>query len=43
MTGQDKVLSIIGLVALAAILALAFRAYLGPAMLLDFASLQFCS
>lgn len=43
MGRQDRALSIIGLVILAIILMLAFRAYLSPAMLLDFATLQLCS
>jgi hypothetical protein len=41
-TGQ-KLLSVAGLIVFAAILLLAFRAYLSPAMLFDFASLQLCS
>jgi len=40
---HQKLLSIIGLIVFAAILLLAFRAYLSPAMLFDFASLQLCS
>jgi hypothetical protein len=39
----DTALSVIGVVILAIILALAFRAYLSPAMILDFATLQLCS
>ena len=39
----QKLLSVAGLLVLAAILLLAFRAYLSPAMLFDFASLQLCS
>jgi len=38
-----KLLSIAGLIVFAAILLLAFRAYLSPAMLLEFSSLQLCS
>jgi len=38
-----KLLSIAGLIVLAAVLLLAFRAYLSPAMVFDFASLQLCS
>jgi hypothetical protein len=43
MSTQQKLLSIAALLVLAAILLLAFRAYLSPAMLFDFASLQLCS
>jgi hypothetical protein len=43
MTTRQKLLSIIALIALAAILVVSFRAYLTPAMLFDFASLQLCS
>jgi len=43
MSRQERLLSIIGLVIVAIILAVAFKAYLGPAMLMDFASLQLCS
>ena len=43
MNTQQKLLSIVGLLVFAAILVLAFRAYLGPAMMFDFASLQLCS
>jgi hypothetical protein len=43
MSTQQKLLYIAGLLVLAAILLLAFRAYLSPAMLFDFASLQLCS
>jgi hypothetical protein len=43
MSTHHKLLSILGLIALAAILLLAFRAYLTPSMLFDFASLQLCS
>ena len=38
----QKLWSIVGLIVFAAILVLAFRAYLGPAMLFDFASMQLC-
>lgn len=43
MSTGHKLLSIAGLIVFAAILLLAFRAYLSPAMLFDFASLQLCS
>jgi len=43
MSTQQKLLSIAGLLVFAAIILLAFRAYLSPAMLFDFASLQLCS
>ena len=43
MSTQQKLLSIAGLIVLAAILLLAFRAYLNPSMLLEFSSLQLCS
>ncbi len=43
MTTRQKLLSIAGMIVLAAILLLTFRAYLTPAMLFDFASLQLCS
>ena len=36
-------LSLIGLVLLGALLALAFKAYLSPAMLLDFSTLMLCA
>ena len=42
MSTQQKLLSIAGLLVFAAIILLAFRAYLSPAMLFDFASLQLC-
>jgi len=42
MGNGHKLLSIAGLVVLAAVLLLAFRAYLSPEMLFDFASLQLC-
>jgi len=42
MNRQEQVLSILGLVILAVVLALTFRAYLSPAMLLDFATLRLC-
>ena len=40
---HQKLWAIIGLIVLAATLLLAFRAYLSPAMLFDFATLQLCS
>lgn len=43
LSNQQKLWSIVGLLVFAAILVLAFRAYLSPAMLFDFASLQICS
>jgi hypothetical protein len=43
MNVHQKLSYIIGLIVFAAILVLAFRAYLSPAMLFDFASLQLCS
>ena len=42
MSRQERILSILGLVILAIILALAFRAYLSPAMLIDFATMRIC-
>ena len=42
MNRQERALSILGLVILAVILALAFRAYLSPAMMIDFAALRTC-
>lgn len=42
MSRQERALSILGLVILAVILALAFRAYLSPAMMIDFATLRIC-
>ena len=43
MTRREKLLSAIGLGALAAIVLLAFNAYVNPAMLIDFANLRLCS
>jgi hypothetical protein len=43
MTREEKLLSAIGLGVFAALLLLAFSAYLNPAMLIDFASLRLCS
>ncbi len=43
MTRQEKLLSTIGLVVFAAIMLLAFRGYVSPAMLIDFANLRLCS
>jgi len=42
MNKQDRVLSVAGLAALAAILGIAFQAWLSPAMLIDFASFILC-
>jgi len=39
----ERMLSIAGLVVLGIVLAFAFRAYLAPAMLLDFINVTFCS
>ncbi len=39
----ERMLSIAGLVILGIALAFAFRAYLTPAMLLDFINVTFCS
>jgi len=43
MKGNELLLSIVGLLVLAVILALAFRTYVSPAMLLDLSNLQVCS
>jgi hypothetical protein len=43
LTTRQKLLSVLVLLALAAILLVTFRAYLAPAMLFDFGSLQLCS
>ena len=43
MSTHQKLLYIAGLIVLAAVLLLAFRAYLSPAMLFEFSSLQLCS
>lgn len=43
MSRQERILSIVGLVILAIILALAFRAYLSPAMMIDFATMRICA
>ncbi|MGB7540475.1 MAG: hypothetical protein WBM28_00465 [Burkholderiales bacterium] len=43
MKRQEKLLSMMGLAVLAAIMLLAFRGYVSPAMLIDFASLRLCS
>ena len=43
LSTHQKLLFIAGLIVLAAILLLAFRAYLSPGMLLEFSSLQLCS
>jgi hypothetical protein len=42
LSTHQKLLFIAGLIVLAAVLLLAFRAYLNPAMLLEFSSLQLC-
>ena len=43
MSTQQKLLSIVAMIALAAVLLVTFRAYLSPAMVFDFASLHICS
>jgi hypothetical protein len=43
MNTHQKLSYIIGLIVFAAILVFAFRAYLSPSMMFDFASLQICS
>lgn len=43
MNRQELLLSLIGLAVLGAILALAFKAYLSPAMLIEFANMVLCS
>lgn len=43
MTREEKLLSAIGLGVFAAILLLAFSAYVNPAMLIDFANFRLCS
>ncbi len=43
MNKYERMLSIAGLVILGIALAFAFRAYLTPAMLLDFINVTFCS
>ena len=43
MTRKEKLLSAIGLGVFAAIVLLAFNAYVDPAMLIDFANLRICS
>ncbi len=43
MNRYERMLSIAGLVVLGIVLAFAFRAYLAPAMLLDFINVTFCS
>ena len=43
LSTHQKLLFIAGLIVLAAVLLLAFRAYLNPAMLLELSSLQLCS
>jgi hypothetical protein len=39
---QEKIIAGVGLIVLAAILTIAFRAYLRPDMLLEFANLILC-
>ncbi len=42
--GRDQIiLSAIGMAVLLAVVGLTFRAYLSPAMLIDFANLRLCS
>ena len=43
MGNRERILSLIGLVLLGVLFALAFRAYLSPAMLLEFSNLMLCS
>lgn len=43
MERDEKIFSAIGLAVLLVVVALTFRAYLSPAMLLDFANLRLCS
>jgi len=43
MTRVEKLLSAIGLGVFAAMLLLAFSAYVNPAMLIDFANFRLCS
>lgn len=43
MDGRERLISCLGLALLAALLALAFRAYLSPAMLFEFANLMLCT
>ena len=43
MTRKEKLLSAIGLGVFAALMLLAFDAYVNPAMLIDFANLRLCS
>jgi hypothetical protein len=43
MTREEKLLSAIGVGVFAAIVLLAFSAYVDPAMLIDFANLRLCS
>ena len=43
MTHRDKLLSAVGLTVFAVIILLALGAYVGPAMLIDFANLRLCS
>jgi len=43
MTRKEKLLSAIGLGVFAALMLLAFNAYVNPAMLIDFANLRLCN
>jgi hypothetical protein len=43
MERDEKILSAIGMAVLLVIVTLTFRAYLSPAMLIDFANLRLCS
>ena len=43
MDKRERILSLISLALLGALLALAFRAYLSPSMLLEFANLMLCT
>ncbi len=42
MNRQEKLLSLIGLAVLGAIVAIAFRAYLSPGMLIELGNLLLC-
>jgi len=43
MTRREKLVAAIGLGVFAALVLLAFNAYVNPAMLIDFANLRLCS
>ncbi len=43
MGNRERILSLISLALLGALLALAFRVYLSPAMLSEFANLMLCT